>query len=75
MVALLVLFVLTASAVLIRHIRRTDIHGAIDDGDLDRVRATLARRPGLVDDRKEFGTTPLLTAAAAGHGAPSGRMC
>lgn len=66
MIAVIVIFVLGASTILVGYIRQTDIHGAIRSGDTARVKAMLAARPGLVEIKKDFGYTPLHVAAETG---------
>ena len=68
MIAALVVFVLVASTILLSYIRQTDIHGAIRSGDTARVEAMLDRMPELIEIRKDYGYTPLHTAAEAGYG-------
>lgn len=67
LIAATALFVLIASALLIGYIRRTDIHKAIRSGDAARVKAMLAKRPGLIQVTEDMGATPLHTAATEGH--------
>jgi len=67
LLTLLVLFVVVASALLIGHIRQTDIHGPIAAGDIEKVKARLAKRPYLINRRGNDGQTPLHTAALLGR--------
>jgi len=65
--ALIVLFALLASVVLIRHIHWTNIHAAVESGNLARTEAMLARRPGLIQATRDLGCVPLHTAAIMGN--------
>jgi len=65
--ALTILFVLVASALLIGYLHQTDIHGAIREGDLARIKAMLAKSPELINLRDDMDYAPIHTAAAEGH--------
>jgi len=67
LLTLLVLFVVVASALLIRHLSQADIHGPIAAGDIEKVKARLAKKPHLINRRGNDGQTPLHTAALLGR--------
>lgn len=64
--ALTILFVLVASFILIRHLRKFPIHRAIEANDIAKVKSLLAKKPRLVNrvDNQRTGHTPLHLAAS-----------